>query len=270
MGSFIKNIFYIGIAIYLGVIGYFTYYQRDYIYHPPRSYVTIQDAGAHELFSELKVNAEDGTPLMGWYAPSAGKKKTIIIFHGNADGLQGISAVANAYIDEGYGVLLAEYRGYSGMPGIPNENRLYADGRAFLAKLIDKSVDLENIVLMGHSLGAGIATQLAREFHPAGLVLLAPFRSVPKMAEILFPYFPTEVLIFDRFSNDEKLSAMSVPLLIIHGDADKVIPLAHGQQLFALANEPKTLQVMEGLGHNNLFDEAYPIITNWVEELVKN
>lgn len=269
MIGFIKNIIFLGAAAYVAVLAYFVYTQRDYIYHPKQSYQTPEEAGAPAAFQEAKIVTEDRLTLTGWYARATRKPFTLLVFHGNGDSVQNIAPAFEPYIDAGYGVMLAEYRGYSKQPGKPDENGLYADGRAYMSWLFDKGVEVDRTIILGHSLGTGVATQVGREFHPAGLVLLAPFRSIPDIADKLFRYFPTKHLVFDRFSNAERLPTMREPLLIVHGDSDNLVPLAQGQSLFDEANEPKQIEILGGVGHNDIIEASIPVVMDWLDSMKK-
>jgi len=264
-----RNVLLLSGLFYLGVLGYYTLNQRDFMYFPSTAYTAPEQAGTHIEFEEFKVTTEDSVALKGWYVPPSGKPFTILYFHGNADDLRSSTAIAAPYIEEGYGFMIAEYRGYSGMPGSPTENGLYADGRAFLYKMVDKNIPLESIILMGHSLGTGVATQLATEFHVAGVALFAPFLSMAHIAQNFYPIFPTHLLVFDRYANVDKVSRLSMPLIIIHGDRDEIVPLEQGRRLYDLAKEPKKMHLMPTYGHNDLLLDALPAVFEWLEDLAR-
>jgi len=232
-------------------------FQRALLYFPDRIYVPPSRITSFYPFQELFVTTEDGLDLIGWYAPAASMPFTIVFFHGNGDGLRTAAFIASPYISAGFGFLLAEYRGYSGLPGSPTEDGLYADGRAFLNKLIASGIQVRNLILMGHSLGAGVATQMACEFNAGGLILLAPFLSIPKMAQIRFPIFPAKYLTLDRYENFKKVPDLHLPLFIAHGGRDRVIPSSQGRQLYKLANEPKQFHFMPAKDHAGLFDSDF-------------
>lgn len=269
MIKLLKTLIYLSAALYLGAMAWATFTQRDMIFHPNASYRLPEEIDEKTPFTELTVKTEDGLSLKGWYAPASKKAATIVFFHGNADHLQNLMDVAAPYLEDGYGFLLAEYRGYSLMPGKPTESGLHADARAYLSALFDRGVDMGQIVLMGHSLGTSVAAQAAKEFHTAGLILLAPMTSMVALADAQYPYFPTNLLVIDRFETDKLLSSLTIPLLIIHGNNDQVVPLSHGQKLFSLANEPKALHVLEGRNHSDLFESAIPFVTSFVDDVVK-
>jgi hypothetical protein len=158
----------------LALIAFFTF-QRSLLYFPTHSSVPLSEAGANQVMREFSVKTEDGINLTAWYAPATSKPFTIVFFHGNGDSLAAAAHTADPYIAAGYGFLLTEYRGYSGLPGKPTEAGLYADARAYMRGLIARGVNSEQIVLYGHSLGTGVATRMAEEFHVGGLMLLAPY-----------------------------------------------------------------------------------------------
>jgi len=205
--------------------------------------------------------------LKAWYAPATSKPFTFVFFHGNGDSLYGASLIADPYIAAGYGFLIAEYRGYSGLPGKPTEAGLYADARACIYALLAQGVKSENLILFGHSLGTGVAVQMAEEFHVGGVMLLAPFLSVPAMAQREFPYFPAKYLALDRFENVEKMKKIHAPLLIVNGANDQVVPPAQGRQLYDLANEPRQFYSLPDHGHNDLFADTAPLALNWANRL---
>lgn len=224
----------------------------------------LSEAHANKAFQEISVRTSDGLELRGWYAPATTKPLTIVFFHGNADYLYATAQIADPYVAAGYGVLLTEYRGYSGLPGSPTETGLYNDGRAYIRELIRRGVAQSHIIVFGHSLGTGVAVQIAQEFHVGGLMLLAPYLSVPKLARINFWFFPSSLLALDRFENDAKIGKVHVPVLIVNGDEDQVIPPAQGSRLFALANQPKEFRSLRGRGHNDAFGEFAPLSIDWI------
>jgi uncharacterized protein len=248
------------------LIGVFVF-QRSLLYFPSHRYVTLQDAYANRAFVELPVKTPDGLDLKAWYAPATSKPFTFVFFHGNGDCLASASGIADLYIAAGYGFLVAEYRGYSGLPGKPTEAGLYADGRATIDALVARGVKSENIILFGHSLGTGVAVQMAKEFHVGGVVLLAPYTSIAEMAQVEYPYLPAKYLARDRFENEKKIRNIHAPVLIVNGTEDQVIPPSQGRQLFDLANEPKELHSVPGRGHNDAFTDLAPIALGWADRL---
>jgi fermentation-respiration switch protein FrsA (DUF1100 family) len=252
------------IALYLLFLAILFFAQRSFLYFPNRSYVPLSKARANPAFREFAVRTSDGVDLRAWYAPATTKQLTIIFFHGNADSLYSAAPIADPYIADGYGFLLAEYRGYSGLPGRPTESGLYNDGRAYIQGLVGKGIASKNIILFGHSLGTGVAVQLAQEFDVRGVMLLAPFLSIPKLARVHFPIFPASFLVLDRFDNETKISKIHAPLLIVNGDNDQVVPPSQGARLYELANQPKEFHSLAGRGHNDAFDQFAPVSIDWI------
>ena len=184
-------------------------FQRNVLYFPGQTYVSPQTAHADPALKEFPVKTADGIDLTGWYAPAKGKPYTIVFFHGNADNLRSVAEIARPYIALGYGMLLAEYRGYSGLPGSPTESGLYEDARAYMKALIASGVPGKNIVLFAHALGSGVAVQMANEYDVGGIMLMSPYMSMSEVAQLHYPIFPAALLTKARY---EEISARSAAL----------------------------------------------------------
>jgi fermentation-respiration switch protein FrsA (DUF1100 family) len=244
------------------------FFQRNFLYFPTSIYTALPQPGINPKLSEIDVTTQDGLNLKNWYAERGDKPFVIVFFHGNADSLRSAAPLADHFISSGYGYLLAEYRGYSGMPGSPTEDGLYADARAAIKHLMASGIQEHEIIFMGHSLGTGVAVQMATEFKAAGLILLAPYMSMAKMAQIRFPFIPAEMLTKDRFESFEKIGGINMPLLLIHGGSDIVVPTQEGLSLFEMAKEPKTKLIIPSAGHTNLFEYgAAKTIINWMGQI---
>lgn len=250
----------------LALLGFFTF-QRSFLYFPSHDHISISEAHANRAFKNFSVRTEDGLDLTAWYAPTTNKTFTIVFFHGNGDSLFTASPAADPYIAAGYGFLLAEYRGYSGLPGKPTEAGLYADARAYIKGLMAQGVKSENIILFGHSLGTGVAVQMAEEFHVGGVMLLAPYLSIAEMAQERFPYFPAKYIALDRYENDKKIKNLHAPVLIVNGARDEVIPPSEGRELYKMANEPRKFYSLPGRGHNDCFNDFAVIGLEWIKRL---
>jgi len=256
------------LLLYAGIVAWVYSIQRSLLYFPSHTYLSPREAMADPALRELPVATADGLALKGWYAPATTKPLTLVYFHGNGDDLESSAPVARIYIRAGYGVLIAEYRGYSGLPGAPTEAGLYDDARAYLKALVASGVDPHRVVLFGRSLGTGVAAQMATEFPVGGLVLLSPYRSTPEVAKATFWFLPVDMLMKDRFETVRKIGSISIPLLIANGEQDQVIPPGHGRDLFALANEPKTFFSAPNAGHNDMFDSGFTAASlNWLDRL---
>lgn len=197
----------------------------------------------------LRTEAEDGVTVTHWLGPAPAGRPTAVLFHGNAGAAGDLMPWAEGLQGAGYGVVLADYRGYSGNPGTPSETGLYADARALLSALNRGGIADRDIVLFGWSLGSGVATEMALEHRVRAIVLLAPFDSVVDVAAGHYPWVPVRPLMWDRFDSRSKIAAVDTPVMIVHGTADAVVPVERGQALFATAHEPKQLLILPQVGH---------------------
>lgn len=236
------------VAVYVMVAAGIYAMQRQIMYHPPEVALPAPPAG----FQAVQLATADGLSLTAWYAPAPAGARTIVHFHGNAGLISGQLARVRPLVDAGYGVLLVEYRGYGGNPGSPTEAGLLADGRAALAYLKRAGVAATDIVLIGESLGSGVAVALAAETPVAGLVLLAPFTSAADVAQARYWWLPARWLIKDRYDSLRRIRRVRAPLLVVHGQRDATIDWRFGQRLFDAAREPKHLILPPKAGHNDL------------------
>jgi hypothetical protein len=150
-------------------------------------------------------------------------------------------------------VLLVEYRGYGGSRGAePTEEGLYLDAEAALDMLNERGVDRSRIVLWGTSLGTGVAAEMARRGRGSRLVLVSPFTSIPDLVSHAAPFLPAQALVEDHFDTSEKSSAIRIPTLIIHGDADEIVPFTMGERLSHEIPGARLLRVKGG-HHGDLF-----------------
>jgi fermentation-respiration switch protein FrsA (DUF1100 family) len=228
--------------------------QRSLMYFPDGTRPSPTDAGVPEL-TPVSLETEDGLALLAWHVPprTVGMP-TLIYFHGNAGhiGMRGFKV--RAFLNEGLGVLLTTWRGYSGNPGNPSEEGLYSDGRAAREFVRAHGGDDANQILYGESLGTGVAVHLACEAAPAAVVLEAPYSSIADVAADRMPFVPVKQLILDRFDSAEKIAAIGAPLLVVHGERDETIPIKFARALFQRASEPKEAEFIPEAGHADLHD----------------
>ncbi len=200
-------------------------------------------------FAHVTYPTPDGLDLDAGYSPARGGQPTLLFFHGNGTIWQSTPFVTDTLVARGYGVLAAEYRGYNGNPGFPSEEGLYADGRAAYAFLQAQGVAARDIVLVGNSIGSGVATHLATEVEARALILVSPFDSLEETASRKLRWLPVRQLLRDRYDNSGKFPHLTLPILILHGEDDALIALEQAQAL-AATHPDTSLVTFPGWGHD--------------------
>lgn len=197
----------------------------------------------------VDVVTEDGLRLQGaWLPPERKDAPVLLYFHGNGESAAENLPFAAAMKTLGYGVFLAEYRGYGGQPGEPTEEGIYADAVAAVRALENEGVDPSSVVLVGRSLGTGVATELAARGHGSALVLLTPYTSMVDMGRLIAGPMAA-LLVPDHYDNAAKIGQLTIPVVILHGTRDEVVPFSMGERLAAMTTPPARFVRIEGAGH---------------------
>lgn len=244
-------------------------FQRSFMYFPDKNPVQIATA---PWASEVQVKTEDGLTLTGWWSPPQPGQKTIIYFHGNAGHMGTRNWVGNFFTDQGYGYLIAGYRGYGGNPGKPTEQGFYRDARAYMNWLRNEAnIPAADIVIYGVSLGSGVASQIAAEYDHAALILETPFYSAVDVAHLLYPYVPfIKTLMRDDYRNDLRVTDFKAPVLVGLAGRDSVIPPEEGQRLYDLITVPKQLEIYPEADHSDLHDFGFSqLVADFIDTLDK-
>jgi hypothetical protein len=232
--------------------GLFWAAQRRLIYFPTQEVgnVSIVSPGSEEV----TFTTDDELTLSAWWIPASDPPNgsTIVVFHGNGGNRADRVPLAQALATRGYGVLLVDYRGYGGNPGSPSEDGLLLDAKAAIAYLGARSdVDPNKLFYFGESLGAAVAIAAAQQHPPAALVLRSPFTSLPDVARTHYPYLPTGLLLRDRYPNIDTIRTLDVPILVIAGSQDTIIPITHSRELYEASPATKRFITIEGADHND-------------------
>jgi hypothetical protein len=218
-----------------------------------------------DSIEDYYLESSDGVKLSAFYIPNPDANKTVMYFHGNAGNASQRLPIATALAKLRSNVLLVEYRGYGLSEGKPSEAGIYIDARAALAFLVkQRGITPDNIILLGRSLGSAPAIDLALDHDFAGLILVTPLSSGKDVAKnsgmgYLIPF------IGDPFNNKDKIAELTIPILIIHGDSDEVLPLEMSLTLEKLAQSPTKMVIIPSAGHNNIVNDYEEIFYGHVK-----
>jgi hypothetical protein len=151
---------------------------------------------------------------------------------------------------------MLNYRRYGGSGGWPTEANNVADANAAFDYMRALGIPARDIVAYGESLGTAVATRLALQRPVRALVLEAPFTSVVDVGRQVWWFLPLRLIMTDQYRTIDRIGSVRVPLLIVHGARDSLIPVSHARQIYAAANEPKSLAILRRGTHNDLFDQG--------------
>jgi fermentation-respiration switch protein FrsA (DUF1100 family) len=240
---------------------------RYFMYIPDRARVAPQEAGLSGV-EEIVFKAADGTKLIAWYLPAQGTKPTLLYFTGNSGNVADRAGKIRTIASSGYGVFMLNYRRYGGSEGRPTEARNAADAVSAYDCLRAQGVAPGDIVAYGESIGTAVATRLSLQREVQALVLEAPFTSAVDVGKLLWKGFPLEIIMVDQYRTIERIGQVNVPLFIIHGGRDAIIPLDQARRVYHAANEPKTFAVVPQAGHNDLYERgAFEKVHGFLEAL---
>jgi uncharacterized protein len=238
------------VAVLLGLVWS---QQRRLIYFPWPGQVP---AAASVLPGSREVTLEsgDGVRLGAWFlpAPGSGRGPAVLVCNGNGGNRALRAPLAAALSRAGLSVLLFDYRGYATNPGRPSEEGLAADARAAQAWLAARpEVDPGRVAYFGESLGAAVALRLALERPPAALVLRSPFTSLAEVGHLHHPWLPVRLLLADRYDSAALVARLAVPVLVVAGERDTIVPAALSRRLYDRAPAPKRLVLVPEADHND-------------------
>lgn len=274
--------------------------QRKLLYGPthpdslPAAAVALPDVEA----SSVLIPTEDGLELHGWHLVShsaqsggdgsdgAGEHRThgrplVLFFHGNGGDRSWRQDDYVLLTSLGLDVLAIDYRGYGENVGSPSEEGLARDARAtWNFATGELGVSPSQIVLYGESLGSGVAVSLAAACcaggdRPAGMILRSPFSSMTDAAAYHFPWAPVRWILIDRYPSIDRVSAVTCPILIIHGRKDSVVPFEQGQRLFAAcpaessAGVPKRFVDLSDADHNDVLQTAGLAVRDAIDQFLE-
>ncbi len=235
------------------VVGGLAAMQRRLVYFPDTSAVPSAGSvlpGARDV----TLRTSDGLDLGAWFAPPTTDRDldlAVLVAPGNGGNRAGRVGLAALLRKEGLAVLLMDYRGYGGNPGEPSEEGLARDADAAVAALGDLGYAPEQVVYLGESLGTGVVSALAARTPPAGVVLRSPFTDLAAVGAHHYPWLPVRLLLRDRFPVVEHVRRSDVPLVVVYGTDDSVVPPELSRQVADEAPALVEVVTLAGLGHND-------------------
>lgn len=251
MRPIVKILAVVGTSL-VAVGGLFWTAQRKLIYFPSH------DVGIASTISsnteDVVFTTDDGLTLSAWWVPASESPNdsTIIVFHGNGGNRTDRVRLAQALTERGYGVLLMDYRGYGGNPGSPSEAGLLLDAEAAISYAMSRrDVDPDKLIYFGESLGAAVAIAVAQEHPPTTLILRSPFTSLADVARVHYPYLPTGLLLRDHYPSLDTIATLDVPVLVIAGSQDTIVPIEQSRELYDAAPGPKRFVTIASSDHND-------------------
>ncbi len=235
---------------------------RDHLYSPGDGPVATPGWSGAEPES-VSVTTEDGLALPGFYWPAAaGRQGIVLVLHGRRDNYARMAGYVQRLVQDGRGVLVASYRGFNGNPGSPSEAGLIRDAQAFYRLARQRAGTDGHVYVFGHSLGGGVALQLAAREDLDGLITLGTFSDVEEVA----PFY-ADPFIPDPWDSLGALAQVAEPLLLIHGANDTYVRPANSRALYAAACSDAALAVIGGVRHKPNFRLIQPIVTEWINAL---
>lgn len=245
-----------------------------FFYNPTNEKPSLEEAKSKGFGAkEVRYRAADDTELYGWFIPPQKGKKVIVYFHGNSYNIGAFYPKLQPFVDEGYGAFIGEYRGFGGIKGKLSEQNLAQDAKAAVKYLNSLGYRPSDMILYGMSMGSYTATTVAAEYgrrgEPfAGVVLEVPFDSILNVVrQRIWPIFPFEWIVKDKFDNTSNIKAIKTRLLIMGGNKDRTVPHERAQALFETAEEPKNIVIYTGADHSELYQYGnWRGILAWIKE----
>lgn len=239
---------------YAGVLALMYFFQRSLMYFPDTAHTPPAAAGLPQA-EEVMLTSADGEKLVAWHVAPKASKRVVIYFQGNAGALN-LRAVRFKWLTaDGTGLVALCYRGYGGSTGKPSEAGFIRDAIAAY-DFAAARYPAKRIVLWGESLGTAVATALAAQRDIGALILDAPFTSAVDVGAAAYPFVPVRWFMTDTFHTDERIARVDAPILVLHGEQDRVVSIAFGERLFKLAPEPKRMVRFPLGGHVDLDDHG--------------
>lgn len=201
--------------------------------------------------------------------PNAAQRPTLLYFYGNAMCARFALDEFQEYRRLGLNVMIPDYVGFGMSSGQPSEAGCYATAEATYTYLGSRAdIDSHKIVVLGRSLGSGVAVDLASRKPVAALMTLSAYSSLADMAHELYPYLPVSLFLKHRFDSQSKIGKVHCPILVAHGKNDDIISFRHSQRLASAAKAPVTQVYLEHFGHNDFFGpETIQVLRDFLDKI---
>ena len=242
-------------------------FQRSLLYHPSEN--NYSEDNLIVSVDKVKIKTKSNIELLGWYHKKYSNNfKTILFLHGNAGSLENRIHKINHFENMNINFLIISWRGFSGNKGNPTEEGLYDDARSAINWLENKGITKKDISIYGESLGTGVAAEIAQNSNFAGVILESPFTSMVDAAKNKYPMFPIKLLLKDKYLSEKKIKNIKSPILIMHGEVDKIVPFWMGEKIYDIANEPKYSYFTKYDNHMMKYDQnLLVVIKNFINSL---
>ena len=240
------------VSLYILFCGFLYFYQEKIIFMPEKLAKDFQFK-LPQKFEEINIEIEDGVKLNGLFFPAENSKGLIFYIHGNGGSLRNWGDVAKTYTANNYDVFILDFRGYGKSEGeILNENQLFQDNQT-VYNFFKKQYSENELVVLGYSIGTGMAAKLASENDPRLLILQAPYYNLTEMMTEKFSFIPTFILKY-KFATNEYLKKCKMPVVLFHGTIDEVIPFENSLKLEKEFKKGDTLIPLKDEFHNQITD----------------
>jgi pimeloyl-ACP methyl ester carboxylesterase len=241
--------------------------QQRLLYFPDTRRTTPDEVDLPDV-QERELVMRDGARVVTWWGAAKEGRPTLLYVHGNGGSLATRSERIRKYMAHGYGIVMMTYRGFGGSTGVPNERANVSDAKEVYEALRASGIPASEIVVYGESLGTGVAIQLAAEKEVAGLILDAPYTSIVDLASLHYPHLPARWLMTDRYESLSAAGGVTAPVLIVHGEADDVIPVEMSARVAAALKGPVQVATFPGAGHSDHYAfGSYDVIYAWLARL---
>jgi pimeloyl-ACP methyl ester carboxylesterase len=232
------------LAVYVAICALLFFRQRSMIYYP-----TPEASNARA--EDLRIKTEDAT-IQLWRL-SADSTDALLYFGGNAEDVSGNIDDFGKHFS-GHAIYLANYRGYGASTGTPSESAILRDAEILFDEV---SGQHRNVIVVGRSLGSGVAVHLATARDVARLVLITPYDSIANVAADKFPIFPVSLLLRDRFDSVRLAALIDIPTLVVAAQEDEIIPVKHARALSnTIRRDLLKFVIIDGAGHNTIGEFA--------------